>query len=73
MRFEKREITLNEYDSLKDAYYRAKILLNEYVNALFEMERKQTRDEMLKLICETAEEIFLLKDLMEKSKNQAGI
>ena len=73
MKFEKREITLNEFDSLKDAYYREKILLSEYANALLEMERKQTRDEMLKLLCETAEEIFLLKDLMQKSKTQMGI
>ena len=73
MKFEKREITLNEYDSLKDAYYREKTLMNEYVNALFEMDKKQARDEILKLICETAEEIFLLKDLMIKSQNQEGI
>jgi hypothetical protein len=47
--------------------------MNEYVNALFEMDKKQARDEILKLICETAEEIFLLKDLMIKSQNQEGI
>ena len=73
MKIEKREITLNEYDSLKDAYYRAKTLLYEYLNALFQMERKETRDEALKLMRETAEDVFLLKDLMKKSENQEGI
>jgi hypothetical protein len=67
MKLEKREITLNEYDSLKDAYYREKILLNEYVCGLSAMERKETREEILLLIRETAEEIFLLQDLLQKS------
>ena len=73
MKFEKREITLNEFDSLKDAYYREKVLMEEYVNALFEMDKKQSKDEILKLICETAEEIFLLKDLMKAAVNKKGI
>lgn len=73
MKFEKREITLNEMDSLKDAYYREKILIEEYVNALFEMDKKQSKDEILKLICETAEEIFLLKDLMKTAAQKKGV
>ena len=72
MKFEKREITLNEYDSIKDAYYREKILLNEYVHALCDMERKETREKLLQLIRETAEELFFLQDCMEKSAQQNG-
>jgi len=33
MKLEKREITLNEIDSVKDAFVMQKILLNEYVMA----------------------------------------
>ena len=73
MKLEKREITLNEYDSLKDTYYREKILLNEYVNAVFEMDRKETRGVLLTLIKETAEEVFFLSDLMKLSKNTKGL
>ena len=73
MKLEKREITLNEYDSLKDVYYREKILLNEYVNAVFEMDRKETRDVLLALIKETAEEVFFLWDLMKSSQNMKGL
>ena len=67
MKLEKREIMLNEYDSLKDAYYREKTLLNEYVCALTDMEAKETREQLLTFIKETAEEIFFLSDLMAKS------
>lgn len=67
MKLEKREITLNEYDSLKDAYYREKTLLNEYVCAVLHMQRKEAKDELLRLMQETAEEIFLLQDLMKNS------
>ena len=72
MKFEKREITLNEYDSIKDAYYREKTLLNEYVCALCDMERKETREKLLQLLRETAEELFFLQDRMEKSAQQNG-
>ena len=72
MKLEKREITLNEYDSLKDAYYRGKTLLNEYVCALCDMERKQAREAILQIIRETAEEIFFLQDLMDNAARENG-
>ncbi len=72
MKLEKREITLNEYDSLKDAYYREKTLLNEYVCALCDMERKQAREAILQIIRETAEEIFFLQDLMDNAARENG-
>ena len=40
MKLEKREITLNESDSLKDLLFFEKALLNEYVEALAEFKRE---------------------------------
>ena len=68
MKLEKREITLNEYDSLQDTYYREKTLLEEYTATLLQAQRKEVKDTILHLICETAEEIFLLQDLLKTSK-----
>lgn len=67
MKLEKREITLNEFDSLKDAFYIEKTLLAEYVHALPQAERKETRSELLALIKEVGEDIFFLRDLLEGS------
>ena len=39
MKLEKREITLNERDSIKDAYYMQKVLLNEYICSLEKVEK----------------------------------
>ena len=62
MKLEKREITLNEYDSLLDAYYRERMLINEYVCALAHIQRKETKDLLLRLINDTAKEMFFLQD-----------
>ncbi|MBQ7948796.1 MAG: hypothetical protein IJ284_03445 [Clostridia bacterium] len=67
MKLEKREITLNEKDSLKDILFMEKALLNDYVETLPKTSRKETRERLLKYIKETAEELFLMKDLLEKS------
>ena len=64
MKLEKREITLNESDSLKDALYMQKILLNEYVFYLPKATRKETRGELLRLIKEVAEDMFFAADLV---------
>ncbi len=67
MKLEKREITLNEFDSLKDAFYMEKTLLAEYVHALSKAERKETRSELLSLIKEVGEDMLFLRDLMRGS------
>ena len=67
MKLEKREISLNEYDSLKDAFYTQKLLLIEYAHALAETAKRQTRDELVKLITEICDDMSLMRDLMEKS------
>lgn len=72
MKLEKREITLNEYDSLQDAYYREKTLINEYVRALTQMQRKESKDALLRLINDTAKEMFLLQDLLKSSASSGA-
>ncbi len=64
MKLEKREITLNEYDSLKDMFYVEKLLLQEYVCALGKVLRKETKGELLRQIKETGEDVFFMRELM---------
>ena len=67
MKLEKREITLNEFDSLKETFYLEKTLLNEYVAGLCKLQRKETQQEVLGLIRETGEELLLVLGLMNGS------
>lgn len=64
MKLEKREITLNEQDSLKDAFYMQKILLLEYGNAIAKACTKEIRQELTKLMKETCVDLSLVKDLI---------
>ena len=66
MRLEKREITLNEKDSLKDVLLLERALLLQYTETLTRMTRKESRECLSSLVKETAEENFWLKDLLEK-------
>ena len=68
MKLEKREITLNEKDSLADAYLTQKSLLLTYVAALDKVSKKQTRERLLDLMRETCEDLFFVKDLKERIK-----
>ena len=70
MKLEKREITLNESDSLKEAFYIEKLLLCEYVETLEKAERKDVRAELLRLMQETGEDMCLLLDLWNKSMQE---
>ena len=54
MKLEKREITLNEKDSLSDIAYMEKALLFEYVEGIARAGRKETRERLLQFIKETA-------------------
>ena len=64
MKLEKREITLNEYDSLKDIFYMEKLLLHEYISSLAKVIRKETKGEILSLMQETGEDAFFVRELM---------
>ena len=67
MKLEKREITLNEYDSLKDTFYMEKLLLSEYVNGVADARRKEVRGELTALMREISEDMCLLRDLLSLS------
>ena len=72
MKLEKREITLNEHDSLNAAFYFEKMLLGEYVECLCKIDRKETREEVLKLMCEVGEDLAFAKALTEGSAIKNG-
>ena len=56
MKLEKREITLNEQDTLLDICRMEESLLHDYVALLAHIQRKQTRELLLTHIREVAEE-----------------
>ena len=68
MRLEKREITLNEQDTLADVVFLEKALLFEYVEALSKVDRKETRERLIGFMKENCEDLFLLNDLLKKVK-----
>ena len=68
MKLEKREITLNEYDSLKDTYYLEKTLLREYAEGREAAQRKETEGELSRLMREVGEDMEKTYALMKKSE-----
>ena len=64
MKLEKREITLNEYDSLLDIYHMERTLLMQYVQSIAKAKTKQTLGELLRLTNETGEDIYFIKELL---------
>jgi hypothetical protein len=72
MKLEKREITLNEYDSLKDAYYLEKTLLREYAEGREVTERKETEGELSRLMREVGEDMEKTYQLMKKSEGKGN-
>lgn len=71
MKLEKREITLNECDSVRDLLFLEKALLCEYVEMLTKVKRKETRSRVLELLTETAQETFWTSDLLDKLLEQS--
>ena len=66
MKLEKREITLNEKDSLQDACYIQKGLLAAYTQGLEGVERKEIRQYIEKRIGELRQEERNLEKQIEK-------
>lgn len=64
MKLEKREITLNEFDSLKDVFYGEKNLLIEYAQTICRSERKETRELLLQTLTSLAKDVCFVGDLM---------
>ena len=63
MKLEKREISLNELDSITDALCTEKLLMIEYARGLEQAKRKEIRSVLLERMKEIGEDIFLLTDL----------
>ena len=70
MKLEKREITLNEADSLKDIYYIEKALLTAYAEGEPFLSRKEVENELGELIKQTKEEKERVHTLWQKSKKE---
>ena len=66
MKLEKREITLNERDSIKDVLCFERLLLNAYAETLEKLTRKSSRGELLQLIKEVGEDMGYVADLLRK-------
>ena len=62
MKLEKREITLNEQDSIQDILIFEKNIIYAYVNALEHVNRKEIRNCLCVHLQEVAREIFSVKD-----------
>ena len=72
MKLEKREITLNEHDSLNAAFYFEKLHLIEYVESLCRIDRKETREEVLKMMREVGEDLAFARALTDGSAIKNG-
>ena len=68
MKLEKREITLNERDSLKDVYYVEEALSHAYGAGVKGGHRKEVNDAFALLHAQAEEEKKLLCSLLEKSR-----
>ena len=70
MKLEKREISLNEYDSLRDMFRMQKALLHQYADVFCVSVSKQTRNqliEQLKAVCQdTAQLLDRLQAMQEQ-------
>ena len=64
MKWEKREITLNEYDSVSDMLFTAERLLDLYKEATLFAEKKEVRERLKVGMGETAEIIYRLSDVL---------
>ena len=67
MKLEKREVTLNEADSLEDIYFAETALAKTYAEGLFSSRRKETKNALLRLMKETFEEVWTVGELHSRS------
>ena len=68
MRLEKREVTLNERDSLLDMRTCAETLLQTYVKSVIYLERKETRTRVKTALCDLLDVIYTLNDRLGKDE-----
>ena len=67
MKLEKREVTLNEADSLKDMFYMEKTLRQAYEEALLQSQRKEVFSLLDALKRESEEEMRFVEERLQKS------
>lgn len=72
MKLEKREITLNERDSLLDMYFWERSLENEYKQGAKLAERKETELVLSQASKEAAEDVETMSTLLKKSEKNKG-
>jgi hypothetical protein len=70
MKLEKREISLNEADSLQDAFLTEKSLLFCYLQALERVTSKSTRQTLRALLDETVQDLFFICDLKKSVEEE---
>ena len=68
MKLEKREITLNEADSLTDVFYTQKNLATHYIHALECVQRKESKGVLLSLLKEVGEDLYASGALMREAE-----
>ena len=74
MKLEKREITLNERDSLLDMYFFERLLEKEYALGSTKAERKETERVLAQAETTARESVARVHALIEKSeKNKGGL
>lgn len=73
MKLEKREIMLNEKDTLQEAIWLERSLLHAYIECMNETDRKQTRSIFETNVKEVVQDLYTLLDLAEERKGKVGI
>ena len=69
MKLEKREITLNEKDSLFEMLCLEKMLVESYIEALFFSERKEVKMSLIKGVEEGVQMLLRVQALTANEKN----
>ncbi len=72
MKLEKREITLNEKDSVKDMYFFEKSLQFRYAQGVKFAERKEIEGELSRLLRETEKDAALMEELCKQTPLPIG-
>lgn len=71
MKLEKREITLNETDSLKDMFFWEKFLTDEYKEGAKRAERKETESELMRLCEEAKADMEFMQERLQRSEKSS--
>ena len=71
MKLEKREITLNEADSLLDIYCFENALAEEYGRQVLSVEKKDVKNGLLRMMGDAYEEALEIRALWERSAEGA--